>query len=125
MEPDTIRLTGLSVASHIGVPTEERALPQHLRINLTIKPKNPLTGLQDDVQQTIDYASVAETVRKLAMAKPRKLIETLAEDIIDTLLHAYPIMKIQVEVVKFILPDTTSVSVTLGKYNPDFLGIPF
>jgi 7,8-dihydroneopterin aldolase/epimerase/oxygenase len=119
MEPDCIRLTGLAIATHIGVPVEERALPQHLRVNLLLLPRSPLTGLGDDLAGTIDYGAVALAARTLAANTPdtaRRLIETLAEEIADHLLAHFPLRGVTVEVVKFILPDTASVSAQVSKH---------
>ena len=115
---DQIHLQGLSISTHIGVPEEERALPQRLSLNLTLWPKQPLTGLSDNVAGTIDYGVVAIHVRKLAAERPRQLIETLAEEILTSLFQHFPLQQVRVEVRKFILPDTESVSVCITRTNP-------
>jgi 7,8-dihydroneopterin aldolase/epimerase/oxygenase len=115
MQPDCIRLKGLALATLIGVPEEERALPQNLRANLTLLPQKPLSGLRDDLAGTIDYAQVALEMRKLAHKRPRKLIETLAEEMADHLLQHFPVQAVTVELEKFILPDVAAVSVQLSK----------
>jgi dihydroneopterin aldolase len=74
-----------------------------------------LLGLADDFSRTIDYAAVAVQVRDLAGARPRLLIETLAEDTADALLLHFPLRQVRVEVEKFILPDTDHVRVCLTK----------
>ncbi len=112
---DHLHIHGLSLATHIGVPAEERRVPQRLQLNLTLWPVEPLVGLDDDVARTVDYAAVAMAVRELAGGKPRHLIETLAEDVADALLETFPLRQVRVEVLKFILPDTDHVSVTLTK----------
>ncbi len=112
---DHLHLHGLSVVTHIGVPAEERRVPQRLKLNLTLWPQAPLTGLGDDFSRTIDYAAVANQVRELAAARPRQLIETLAEETADALLRSFPLRQVCVEVEKFILPDTDHVRVSLTK----------
>jgi dihydroneopterin aldolase len=115
---DSIRLNGLSVTSRVGVPDQERSLPQHLRLNITLWPANPLSGLQDQVRNTVDYYEVSRLVRKKAAEGERRLIETLAEDLVDLCLAVFPLRQVRIEVLKFILPDTDSVSVTLTKQKP-------
>jgi dihydroneopterin aldolase len=117
-KPDHLHLHGLSVATHIGVPAEERRVPQRLKLNLTLWPQAPLTGLRDDFALTVDYGAVALLVRELAAARPRLLIETLAEEVADALLLHFPLREVQVEVEKFILPDTDFVRVSLTKAAP-------
>jgi phosphoglycolate phosphatase len=97
------------------VPDEERALAQRLKINLTLWPARPLTGLGDDVAGTVDYAQVAIACRQIAAAHPRKLIETLAEDLLDGVLTNFPVARATIEVEKMILPDTDFVRVCLTK----------
>lgn len=115
---DHLQLHGLSVVTHIGVPAEERRVPQRLKLNLTLWPQRPLTGLEDDFSSTVDYAAVAVAVRDLAAARPRQLIETLAEETADLLLLHFPLRQVRVVVEKFILPDTDHVHVSLTKALP-------
>ena len=104
MSSDRLHLEGLRVAAWIGVPSQERAQPQPLRVNIDLEPQRPLSGLGDDVQRTIDYENVATRVREIAAREKRRLIETLAEDIAAELLTAYPLAAVTVEIQKFILP---------------------
>lgn len=112
---DHLHLQGLTVVSHIGVPDAERQLPQHLKLNVTLWPTHSLTGLQDDFHRTLDYAAVTTHLRTLAAAKPRLLIETLAEELLDSLLAHFPLRQVQLQVDKFILPETDYVRVSLTK----------
>lgn len=115
MEEDRIHLRGIRVSSHIGVPDDERALPQTLEIDLILVPVRTFTALNDELDRTIDYHGVWQRARALAAAKPRKLIETLAEELAVDLLGDPRIRRVGVEVRKFILPDTASVSVVLWR----------
>ncbi len=110
---DVIHLAGLSVTTYIGVPEKERTQAQAVELHVTLTPLHPLRGLNDDVTRTIDYALVAETVRETAAARPRQLIETLAEDIGQALLDHFPLQAVRTEVRKFILPHTHYVAVTV------------
>ena len=117
MLADTIHLSGLKVPAWIGVPAEERAHPQSLVISLELTPTRGLSGLGDDLSQTIDYVAVAERVRAVALAQKRRLLETLAEETAEALLSEHPIRRVTVEVRKFILPhcDHVAVRVTRGQ----------
>jgi dihydroneopterin aldolase len=115
MANDRLRLEGLRIAAWIGVPSQERAQPQPLRVSVDLEPQRPFSGLGDDFQRTIDYESVAARVREVAAREKRRLIETLAEDIATELLAAYPLASVTVEVQKFILPHCDHVSVRLHK----------
>ena len=115
MPTDTITLSGLKVTSWVGVPPEERSQPQSLEVTVILTPIRGLTRLGDLVEHTIDYAIVARQIQEIAAAQKRRLIESLAEDIADTLLLAHPLRHIEVEVRKFILPHCRHVAVRLSK----------
>lgn len=115
MPTDSITLTGLKITSTVGVPPEERSHPQSLEVTVHMCPHQGLSGLNDDIKNTVDYARVASEIQAVAVAAPRQLIETLAEAIADTLLAAHPLQHITVEVSKFILPHCDRVTVRLHK----------
>ena len=115
---DHLHIQGLTVVANIGVPDAERQLAQHLKLNVTLWPAKPLTGLNDELHGTIDYAAVADHLRHLSASKTRKLIETLAEEMIDSLLVHFPVQQVQLQIEKFILPATDFVRVSLTKSHP-------
>lgn len=121
---DRIDLHGLGLVSHIGVPDEERAVPQRLEVDVALWPSSPLAGLKDDVSRTINYYDVAVACRDEALRCERKLIETLAEDLCRLLLQRWPLALVRVRLQKFILPDTRAVSVTLTRQPADFAAAP-
>lgn len=112
---DTIEIRRLRVATHIGVPDEERASTQTLWITIRMVPAQGFEGLADDIARTIDYHAVALEIRALASSKPRRLIETLAVETADHLLVSHPLSKVAVTIEKHILPDTECVAVHIER----------
>lgn len=114
---DQIVIRGLELFTHIGVPAEERAEAQKLRVHLTLEvmrfPKI------DGIEGTVDYKAVADRVRKSAAEKERQLIETLAQDIAAVVLSEFEVSKVRVEVEKFILPETDWVGVILERSSSE------
>lgn len=110
---DALRINGLRLSTFIGVPSEERGEPQTLKAWITLYPKTPLHGLEDDFSRTIDYAAVATRLEEAALARPRLLIETLAEDMGRLILQEYPVQQVHIRLEKFILPQTDSVAVEM------------
>jgi dihydroneopterin aldolase len=106
-----ILVNGLRVQTRIGVPDEERAKWQDIEIDLRIGLKKNFGEMADAISETIDYAAVCEAVRELALARPRQLVETLAEEISQLLLTRFGADSAEVEIRKFILPETRSVGV--------------
>lgn len=112
---DEIRIEQLEVQARVGVPDAERAQPQRLQLSITLTPAQDFAALDDDLGQTIDYAAVADEATALAKARAVKLIETLANDIAAHLLRHFPLQKVEVEVRKFMLPETKYVSVRVRR----------
>ena len=113
--PDRILIESLELSAHIGVPAEERATAQRLTVNLALEPIRDFTALGDALENTVDYVRVCEEVKALSLARPRRLIETLAEDIAALLLTRFAIRAVEVELRKYILPDTVFVAVSLTR----------
>jgi dihydroneopterin aldolase len=112
-----ILIAGLRVKTRIGVPDEERLGEQELEFDLRIQPARAFVEMQDRLEDTIDYAKVCERVAEIASAKPRKLIETLADEIAEMILSEFHARRVEVELRKFILPQTRHVAVRCVREN--------
>jgi phosphoglycolate phosphatase len=114
---DRIRINALRVLARIGVPDEERAAPQKLSIDVIME--SDFRGLDDDLARTTDYAAVAAWLKAECARREVKLLETLAEDLAAGLLEGFPqIRAVDLEVRKFVLPDTRDVSVRVRRARP-------
>ncbi len=115
MENGAIEINGLKVQSKVGVTEAERACPQDVSFDIKMVPEQSMFGLGDCIENTIDYFNVSESVKKLCMAGEWKLIETLAEEVLDNLFASYPLREVHVSVRKYVLNDTDDVSVSLSR----------
>lgn len=113
--PDVIFIQQLELGAHIGITDEERAEPQRLTVSLVLEPQRGLADLRDRINKTIDYSAVCLLVQKLAYSRPRNLIETLADEIANHLLRRFALIRVEVELHKYILADTASVGVRLER----------
>lgn len=113
--PDSIFVEALELSSFVGVPDEERASAQRLTVSLVLEPARDFRALADDIGNTVDYFTVCEFVKSLSLARPRRLIETLAEEIAGELLTRFALRAVEVELRKFILPDTAHVAIRLRR----------
>ena len=112
---DAILVNGLELSAHIGVPDAERVEAQRLTLNLVLVPSAPLSDLGDELGRTVDYFALTRRVRQIAVARPRRLIETLAEEICSCVLEEFSVRAVEVELRKYILPDTEYVAVRLSR----------
>ena len=114
---DLIRIVDLEALSHLGVTEDERREPQRLLISLEMSVASFAHAAKtDDLSRTVNYYDVAQRVRLIAGKRPRKLLETLAEEIAADVLKAYPMQHLTLEIKKFILPDTQYISVKIERH---------
>ena len=114
---DLIRISDLEIVTAIGVPDEERAKPQTLLLSLDLRVKDiGPAAFTDNVHLTVDYSKVADRVKTLAAARPRHLLETLAEEIATDVLRSFPVISVRLEVRKFYaLPGAHHVAVVIDR----------
>lgn len=120
-DTDQILITDLQLRCYIGVPDEERAQSQELLVSVTLYPEASKSPLQDDISRTVDYYAVSLRLEELAREKPRKLIETLAEDFAFAVLREFEVSKVTIEIKKFILSNTRSVGVVISRDTQDMV----
>lgn len=105
----------LRVPVFIGVPDQEREKSQDIKVSLAIETSSGIADLNDEIASTIDYYEVTEAVKKLIAERPRKLIETLAEEIAQLVLGRFAAQAIRVEIEKPILSNCEGVVVALER----------
>ena len=110
-----IAIKSLEVTARVGVPEEERSQPQKLLMDLSFTAADQPVDLGDDITLTVDYFAVSRRVIAIAADRPRKLIETLADDTAAILLGEFALRWVEITIRKFILPDTEWVSVSLRR----------
>jgi dihydroneopterin aldolase len=121
---DLIRIVDFEVFAHIGVTEEERRAAQRLLITLEMTVASFAHAAKtDDISRTVNYYDVAQRLALITSKRPRKLLETLAEEIATEVLKNYPMQKLTLEIKKFILPGTQYVSVKIERQAP-FAGHP-
>lgn len=112
-----IKLTGLKVWGYHGVLESERAYGQDFLIDATLWLELP-GDLADDVANTVNYAELAQALKKDAEQNPVNLIETLAQRLAKRALDVAGSLarKVQITVHKPSAPieaSFTDVSVTV------------
>jgi dihydroneopterin aldolase len=106
-----ISIVDLELTCHLGVPVEERAQPQKILCTAVFPVPNLKKAAEtDNLEHTVNYYDLSQLLKKTARQKERKLIETLASDLAQSAFNQFPFPWIQIELKKFILPDTRHIS---------------
>ena len=115
-DSDLITIQGLDVPVHIGVPDAEREHLQNVLVDVEMRLCGKVEDAGDDIQSTVDYEEVAGRVRAVGAERPRRLIETLAADVAQSVLQNRLLASVKVTVRKRILPGTAFVAVSIVRY---------
>ncbi|NBS54255.1 dihydroneopterin aldolase [bacterium] len=107
----TLSLVDLKLRCHLGVPDAERRKPQKILCTAVFPaPSLAKASAGDDLGKTVDYHALSRVLEKEARRTPRKLIERLARDLARATCQAFRLPWIELELKKFILPNTRWVS---------------
>jgi 7,8-dihydroneopterin aldolase/epimerase/oxygenase len=109
---DTIRIEQLEILAHIGVTAEERGQSQRIVLNITVFPAVAFQNLADDINRTVNYVDICSHSRDFISSQQWNLIETLADRLASDLIKMFPLSAVEVEVRKFVLPNTAFVAAT-------------
>jgi FolB domain-containing protein len=113
---DQIHIHRLEVRCRIGVPEAERRRAQKLHISVVMEGASFKAAAQgDDIDRTVNYFDVCQTIKQVAGARPRKLLETLGEDLARAILDGFRVDSVELEIQKFILPDTEWVGIRMAR----------
>ncbi|MGC8742682.1 MAG: dihydroneopterin aldolase [Verrucomicrobiia bacterium] len=114
MEGETIIIKDLEVRYCVGVPDEERAKPQKLLLTIQIYYPFKKSVLADSIADAVDYQKIVDRLKEFGLGRSWKLIETLSSDIANLILNEFPsVYKVDVEVKKFIIPQTKYIAAKL------------
>ncbi len=97
---DKIIARGLRFKGCHGVLAEEQNTPQEFIIDLELYLDLGPAGLSDNLELTVDYEQVFHAVRRIVENQSYKLIETLAENIAQTILAGFAVSSVEVTVYK-------------------------
>lgn len=104
MRNDIIFLEGLEFYAFHGVPDAERETGRRYRLDIRMTADLRAAAVTDRVQETINYGEAALLALETAREPRRRLLETIAEAIAQTLLERYAMAQ--------------EVEVTLRKLHP-------
>jgi dihydroneopterin aldolase len=98
--PDRIFVNNLRVQAILGIYPLEREQPQEVVISLEIETDCSKAAASNDLEDSLDYANLAEAVAELTISGKYLLIETLIEDIAQHCLRQHLVAGVSVQVEK-------------------------
>ena len=97
---DQISLTGLRVWGRHGVLPEERRDGQDFVVDVELTVDTRAAAASDALEETVDYAGIADRLAAVVAGEPVNLIETLAARLADVCLQDDRVISVQVTVHK-------------------------
>lgn len=95
---DLLTIKGFAVSTAIGIHAWEKQIKQRLLIDITIHAD--FADCRDDINRTIDYDKLCQSVRERIEKKSFNLIETVANEIAEYLKTTFSITALTVSVSK-------------------------
>ncbi|PGT90928.1 dihydroneopterin aldolase [Bacillus sp. AFS040349] len=100
---DKIYVDSMEFYGYHGVFQEENKLGQRFRVDLVVELDLKKAGETDELEYSVNYASLYKCCKDIVEGKPYKLVESVAEQIAKKLLTEFPL--IHFCTVKVIKPD--------------------
>lgn len=97
---DKITLTGVGCVGYHGVLESEKKTGQPFFVDITMFTDFQKSAGSDNIDDTVNYAEVAELIRDVITGESLDLIETLAENIATAVLDTFPLEAVELTVHK-------------------------
>ena len=97
---DLILVRGLRALGVHGVLPEEQVRPQPFEVDLELRVDATKAGASDDLDDTVDYGAVCETVGRVVASESYRLLERLATRIAEVCCSDTRVLGVVVEVRK-------------------------
>jgi dihydroneopterin aldolase len=120
----TVEVRGLSLYTHHGVTAAEQEVGQRLVLDIRLEVGDCDATVTDQVEDTVDYAAVCNTVSLIAQQRSYKTLERLCSAIADRLLSDFSADEVWIKAAKpeppIPLPvDEVSVQVWRQRAEPE------
>ena len=112
---DTITINKLKVRCIIGCNPDERSQEQDLLITVDMQTDTHKAGMSDNLEDTINYSTVAKAIASIAINGKFKLIEAIAHNIAELCLKDARINSVTVTIDKpaaIRLADAATIKIT-------------
>ena len=90
---NTISIVDLEITCIIGILPDERVKEQILLLDIYLDVDFGDSNITDDINETIDYTTIAEMATQLASTKKYNLIESFCKDLNNLFLETFHIVQ--------------------------------
>lgn len=98
---DKILIEELKIFAHHGVFREENIKGQNFFVNAALSVDTEAAGISDELERSVNYASVCEVIKKVMTENTFKLIETAAQTVAVQILGQFELVKeVEIEIRK-------------------------
>lgn len=97
---DEIFIEDLLIRSVIGISDREREQPQDILVNVTLFSDTSKAGISDDVNESVNYRTVAKKILAHTEKVNRYTVEALAADIANICVQEAGVLGVRVKVEK-------------------------
>lgn len=97
---DQIFIKDLLCRGVIGLSDKERSQPQDILVNVTVQADNSLVSRTDNIEDTVNYRTIAKAILAYVERAGRHTVEALAEDIAGIVLQEKGVLGVRVRVEK-------------------------
>jgi len=97
---DIIYLNGLEIETVIGIFDWERRIKQIIRLDLEMAVDIRQAAMTDNIDDTLNYKSVAKRLIQFVGESEFQLVETLAEKVAEILLNEFEIPWVRIKLNK-------------------------
>lgn len=97
---DRLFLSGLVFYGYHGVSPQERESGQPFHLDLTMELDLRPAGFSDRLEDTVDYSTVYRVVREVVEGPSRNLLESVAEELAQRILDAFPVVAVTIRLTK-------------------------
>ncbi len=100
MSDDYIEIQGLEIEASIGVHGFEQQVRQKVQVHVRLAINAAKAAKDDQLKDAVNYVQVVERIQAIAQAGHVCLLETLAERIVQALLHEFALSWVRLELGK-------------------------
>lgn len=108
---DKIFITNLRAHGIIGIHPHEREKPQDILINVTVFTDTRRAAQTDDIEDCVNYSTLARKLKAHAESTARYTVEALASDLAEICLQEQGVLKVILRVEK---PDAVPSAQSVG-----------